>query len=194
MLLIDFTSRAATASSATISLDVRPQRGPRSCNSTQTRVFWYQWLFSTTRGERGLRENRHDLARFLWSMWAPSWKIAESEFNETVGSFENPDWVEITLSSYRHRWGWGSGDPAYEHVEAALNPAPRICVPTLMIQGEEDGANLPQGSEHKEGLFSGPYSRTRRRSFRSTRKPAKHTLDWLDGYARQRGAVRSPQS
>ena len=39
MLLIDFTSRAPTAISATISLDVRPlQRGPRSGDPRQTDI------------------------------------------------------------------------------------------------------------------------------------------------------------
>ena len=164
----------------------------QSLSWQQTRNYWYQWLFSTTRGERALRENRFELTRFLWSTWAPSWKFTESEFNETAASFENPDWVEITLSSYRHRWGWAPGDPAYERVEAALVTTPRISVPTLMIHGEEDGANTAESSEHKEELFSGPYSRILvpdAGNFVQREKPsvvAKSTLDWLDAYDRER--------
>jgi pimeloyl-ACP methyl ester carboxylesterase len=169
----------------------------QSLSWRQTRNFWYHWLFSTSRGEKALRENRRELTRFLWSSWAPSWKFTESEFNETAASFENPDWVGITLSSYRHRWGWAPGDPAYERIEASLNPAPRISVPTLMIQGDEDGANLPESSEHKQQLFSGPYSRllvSGAGHFVQREKPsivAKTILNWLDAYTDKREALRS---
>ena len=36
---------------------------------------------------------------------------------------------------------------------------PVIAVPTLMLQGSADPVALPQGSEGKEGSFSGPYER-----------------------------------
>jgi pimeloyl-ACP methyl ester carboxylesterase len=68
-------------------------------------------------------------------------------------------------------------------------------VPALILQGEENGANTPESSEHKEELFSGPYSRMLVRGaghFVQREKPsvvAKSTLDWLDAYARE--AVRN---
>jgi pimeloyl-ACP methyl ester carboxylesterase len=61
-----------------------------------------------------------------------------------------------------------------------------------MIHGEEDGANTAESSEHKEELFSGPYSRILvpdAGNFVQREKPsvvAKSTLDWLDAYDRER--------
>ena len=125
----------------------------------QIERYWYQWYMALPQGERLVRENGAALAEHAWRTWSPSWKFPTAEFRETAQSFDNPDWAEITLHSYRQRWGMAEGAPQYAGIEADMNPAPRIAVPTLVIHGAEDRATLPESSEGKQGLFSGRYHR-----------------------------------
>lgn len=125
----------------------------------QSRNYWYHWFFATPRGQAELREDRRGFARFMWNTWSPSWKFAESEFANTAASFENPDWADICVHSYRHRWGFAEGDPAYAALEAKLLETPRIMVPTLVLHGTEDGANHPSTSEEREQYFGQAYRR-----------------------------------
>ncbi|WP_343653822.1 alpha/beta hydrolase [Herbaspirillum sp.] len=125
----------------------------------QSRNYWYHWYFATERGAAELREDRRAFTRFMWHSWSPSWKFAESEFNNTAASFDNPDWVDICLHSYRHRWGFAEGDPAYAALEARLQDTPRIMVPTLVLHGAEDGANAPATSEGRDKFFGKDYRR-----------------------------------
>ena len=84
---------------------------------------------------------------------------SDQEFNLTAEAFENPDWPAVTLHSYLHRWGHAPGDPAYEHDEARLRPAPQLAVPTLVLHGAADGVNEPQSSQGRQGYFTGRYER-----------------------------------
>lgn len=55
--------------------------------------------------------------------------------------------------------GHAPGDPACAEDEAALNPAPVLDVPTLVLHGAADGVNHPDTSGGKEGFFRGRYER-----------------------------------
>ncbi|NUT60774.1 alpha/beta hydrolase [Herbaspirillum sp. C9C3] len=125
----------------------------------QARNYWYHWFLATSRGEAELRNERRALTRFMWNTWSPSWKFADSEFANTAASFDNPDWADICLHSYRHRWGFADGDPAYAALEARLQETPRIMVPTLVLHGTDDGANDPSTSEDKQQHFGNAYRR-----------------------------------
>jgi pimeloyl-ACP methyl ester carboxylesterase len=59
-----------------------------------------------------------------------------------VAAFDNPDYVEVVLHSYRHRLGHAPGDPAYEDVERLLAAQPPISAPTVTLDGQADG-NFP---------------------------------------------------
>jgi pimeloyl-ACP methyl ester carboxylesterase len=113
----------------------------------------YHWYLALDRGALLLRNERRALARFAWETWSPTWRFRDAEFEATAASFENPDWVDVVLHSYRHRWGLAPGDPSYEALEAKLSPAPRISVPTLVIHGGGDACNDPVTSEGKEAFF-----------------------------------------
>lgn len=126
---------------------------------TQARNYWYHWYMATPRGERTVREDRRAFARAMWDTWAPAGWYEPREFEGTADAFDNSDWPDITLHSYRHRWGHAPGDPAYAADEAALSPAPVLDVPTLMLHGGADGVNHPDTSAGKEHLFRGPYQR-----------------------------------
>jgi len=125
----------------------------------QARNYWYHWYMATDRGADALRKDRREFALLLWRTWSPSWHFGEGVFHDTMHAWDNPDWVDVTVHSYRHRWGLAFPDPFYAMQEERLRRDSVISVPTLTLHGTEDGANSPQSSEHKEHLFSGPYHR-----------------------------------
>lgn len=126
----------------------------------QARLYWYHWYMATARGERALRDDPKGFARIMWDTWAPagSWNN-DAEFDATAAAWDNPDFVDVTLHSYRHRWGHATGDPHYDADEAALTPAPVLNVPTLVLHGGADAVNPPQTSEGKEAFFGNRYER-----------------------------------
>jgi len=125
----------------------------------QAHRYWYHWLMATPRGDSVVRQDRRNFSRMMWDLWAPSGWYEPAEFEATADAFDNDDWPDIVLHSYRHRWGHAPGDPAYAADELALNPAPVLSVPTLMLHGEADGVSSLATSANKEAFFSGPYVR-----------------------------------
>jgi pimeloyl-ACP methyl ester carboxylesterase len=125
----------------------------------QEHRFWYQYYFHTERGRAGLQENRRALARYIWSIWSPNWNFDDATFERSAASFDNPDFVAVTIQSYRHRFGYAPGDPALEAIERPLAARPKISVPTIALQGEADGIMPPQGSEKHAAFFTGSYHR-----------------------------------
>jgi pimeloyl-ACP methyl ester carboxylesterase len=120
---------------------------------------WYQYYFHTARGRAGLTANRRDIARLLWRLWSPTWRFDETDFARTAGSFDNPDFVDVVIQSYRHRYGYAAGDPAMDGIEARLAARPLIPVPTIVLHGDCDGVSPPQGSASHARYFGGPYRR-----------------------------------
>jgi pimeloyl-ACP methyl ester carboxylesterase len=120
---------------------------------------WYQWYFHTDRGRAGLTTNRAGIARLLWRLWSPNWAFDDATFQATATSFENPDFVDVTIQSYRHRYGKAQGDPTYDDLEAALATQPPITVPTIVLHGEADGVGAPAGSIPRDHLFTGGVER-----------------------------------
>src|SRR5258707_5026222 len=120
---------------------------------------WYQWYFQPGRGKLGMEQNRREICRLLWELWCLYWKFSDVEFDETARSFDNPDFVEIVIHSYRHRHGAAPGDPALESMEQRLAGQPIIQVPTIVLHGEGDGVHPPERSAGQEKLFSGHYER-----------------------------------
>jgi pimeloyl-ACP methyl ester carboxylesterase len=125
----------------------------------QTQNYWYHWLMATPRGEKAVREDRRAFTRHIWNEWFVAYTPDADEFERTADSFENPDWADIVLHSYRVRWGHAPPDPRYGEIEAKFDPPPRQTVPTLTLHGALDPVNSPETSEGKEAFFSGPYER-----------------------------------
>jgi pimeloyl-ACP methyl ester carboxylesterase len=120
---------------------------------------WYQWYFQTERGRAGLTQNRRDIARLLWQLWSPNWRFDDATFEATAQSFDNPDFVAVTIQSYRHRYGAAQGDPAVEALEQRLAAQPKIAVPTIVLHGADDGVGPPENSEHHTRHFAAHYER-----------------------------------
>jgi pimeloyl-ACP methyl ester carboxylesterase len=87
---------------------------------------WYQHLLQTERGREGLAANRRDLCRLLWRQWSPNWDFDDATFERTAQSFDNPDFVDVVIHSYRFDFGLAAGDPIDEGLEARLREKPRI--------------------------------------------------------------------
>lgn len=125
----------------------------------QARLYWYHWYMATAHGERSLRADRRAFCRYMWDTWAPAGWYDPQEFERTAAAFEGEDWIDVVLHSYRHRWGHAEGDPHYAADEAALQPAPVLDVPTLVLHGAADGVNPPASSQGKERYFRRRYER-----------------------------------
>jgi pimeloyl-ACP methyl ester carboxylesterase len=121
--------------------------------------FWYQWYFNTARGVAGLAANRHDICRLLWKMWSPNWSFDEATYAATGAAFDNPDYVDIVIHSYRHRYKAAPSDPAYEDIERRLSLSPKITAPTVVLHGAADEVDVPETSEHHAPCFTGFYRR-----------------------------------
>ena len=120
------------------------------------RRLWYQYYFHGERGRIGLQEKRAKLCRLLWSLWSPTWRFSDATYAATRRSFANPDFVEVVVHSYRHRFALVAGDPALEELEAALAKQPPITVPAVTLEGADDGLLLePDGAEHDAHHFTG---------------------------------------
>ncbi len=131
----------------------------RPLDPEQEHRFWYQYYFHTERGRAGLQANRRGMARLLWRLWSPNWAFGEAALDESARAFDNPDFVEVVIHSYRHRYGYAPGDPALEGIEARLAAQPRIAVPTIAPHGAADGVGPLETSERHARHFSGPYER-----------------------------------
>ncbi|MGJ4940106.1 alpha/beta fold hydrolase [Bradyrhizobium sp. HKCCYLS1011] len=101
--------------------------------------YWYQWYFQIERGRAGLAASRREIARTLWAQWSPNWRFDDETFARTAAAFDNPDYVDVVIHSYRHRYGLAEGDPRYAEIENRLAAQPVITVPAITLDGDGDG-------------------------------------------------------
>jgi pimeloyl-ACP methyl ester carboxylesterase len=120
---------------------------------------WYQYYFHSERGRAGLTRNRRDLCRLLWHLWSPNWQFDDATYERTAPSFDNPDFVDVVIHSYRHRFALVAGDPSVEPTEQQLAARPRITVPTVVLHGSHNGVAPARSSERHTAQFAGPYER-----------------------------------
>jgi pimeloyl-ACP methyl ester carboxylesterase len=125
----------------------------------QARAYWYQWYFGHALGRAALAADRRGFCRLLWTTWSPGWSFREEDFDVTAQSFENPDFVDVAVHCYRHRWGGVPGDPRYGHAQKLLAALPAITAATTVLHGANDQATLTASTEGCEHLFRGSYVR-----------------------------------
>jgi len=111
---------------------------PQPAPAEVEREFWYQWYFNTERGRAGLAANRRSLCKLLWQTWSPGWHFSDEEYNRTAPSFDNPDFVDVVIHSYRHRNGNAPGDPRFLAVEHELAKRPPIAARSILLYGATD--------------------------------------------------------
>ena len=120
---------------------------------------WYQYYFHGERGRAGLAKNRRELCKLLWKLWSPNWRFDDATYERTAVSFDNPDFVDVVIHSYRHRYALVPGDPAVEDTERRLAAQPPITVPTVVMEGGGDGVMGVGGTAHHRKHFTGAYER-----------------------------------
>jgi pimeloyl-ACP methyl ester carboxylesterase len=125
----------------------------------QEHRLWYQYYFHTERGRAGLQANRREFCKLLWRLWSPNWRFDDATFERSAKSFDNPDFVDIVIQSYRHRFGYAPGDPALEPFERRLASRPSITVPSIVLQGEGDGVAVATATDAQARFFTGPNRR-----------------------------------
>jgi pimeloyl-ACP methyl ester carboxylesterase len=134
-------------------------RAAKPADPEQEHRFWYQYYFHTERGRAGLTTMRDELCRLLWRLWSPTWKFDEETYDRTAKSFDNPDFVDVVIHSYRHRYGNIDGDPRYAAIESRLAGLPKINIPSIVVHGAVDGVNPPEKTEAHGKYFGNRYER-----------------------------------
>jgi pimeloyl-ACP methyl ester carboxylesterase len=129
-----------------------PRSGQPAAPDMEYRL-WYQYYFHAERGRAGLLANRRELCRLLWRLWSPAWKFTDADYERTAPAFDNPDFVDVVIHSYRHRHALAQGDPAVEAIERLLEAQPAIAVPAITLQGDADGVS--GGAPPAAGRFTG---------------------------------------
>jgi len=120
-------------------------------------ALWYQYYFQLERGRAGLAANRREIAKILWKQWSPSWAFDDACFERTAIAYDNPDYVDVVVHSYRHRYGVVEGDPQYADIQRRLAALPVITVPSITMDGADDGVIAPT-----DGAASAPKFTARR--------------------------------
>ncbi len=121
-------------------------------------MLWYQYYFHSERGRAGLEKDRRAVTRLLWRQWSPTWRFSQEEFERSAAAFDNPDFVEVVIQSYRHRFALAAGDPAYLEIEARLATQPPISIPTVTFDGADDGVRAPSQPQAFAHKFTGARS------------------------------------
>ena len=112
---------------------------------------WYQYYFQLERGRAGLAANRREIAKILWTAMVAELAVRRCLFRATAIAHDNPDYVDVVIHSYRHRFGLAEGDPQYAELQRRL-------------------AALP--ADHRAGDHAGRCGRRRRAATDGTRQRA----------------------
>lgn len=118
---------------------------------------WYHWFMATERGAQAVRDDRRGFTHLHWDNWSPPGWFDETTFEAVAASFDNPDWVEVTLHSYRARWDEALPDPASQWLEAKVKQTKTLPLPALYFQGAVDGVNPPAAARSVSEKFTGPF-------------------------------------
>ena len=104
----------------------------------------------------GLTQNRRAICRLLWEEWSPTWRFSNEAFEKTATSFENPDFVDVTIHSYRHRNGGAHGEARFADTERRLAARPKVSVPAIVMYGNTDTvAGAPPAESTDRNNFTG---------------------------------------
>jgi pimeloyl-ACP methyl ester carboxylesterase len=120
-------------------------------------AWWYQFYFATEHGRAGYEKNRHDFNKLIWKTASPKWAFSDAEFDRSAASFDNPDHVDVVIHNYRWRQSLADGEARYDDIERHLATGPVIAVPTIVLEGDANGAPHATGDAAFRKKFTGPY-------------------------------------
>lgn len=117
---------------------------------------WYFYYFLTERGRAGLTANRREIAKVIWTRNSPKWHFNDAMLDRAAVAFDNPDYVDVVLHSYRHRLGLAPSYPPYDESENLLAALPVITVPVVTLDGLADGNFPATDGSTSARFFTGP--------------------------------------
>ncbi len=118
---------------------------------------WYHWFMATARGAQAVRDDRRGFAHRHWVNWGPKGWFDEATFDRVARSWDNPDWIDVTLHSYRARWDEAEPDPNSVWLEDKIRATKTLSVPAIYIHGAVDGVNPPEAAKSVPNKFTGPF-------------------------------------
>lgn len=118
--------------------------------------FWYFFYFATERGRAGLQANRREIARVIWTRNSPNWRLDDAALERAAVAFDNPDYVDVVLHSYRHRLGLAPSHPPYHEIEREIAAQPAITIPAVTLDGLADGNFPATDGSGSARHFTGP--------------------------------------
>ena len=119
---------------------------------------WYHWFMATGRGATAVRADHKGFARIHWNNWSPPGWYEEATFDRVARSWQNPDWADVTLHSYRARWDEAEPDPSSRWLEDKVKATKTLSLPAMYFQGAVDGVNPPSASKDVPRKFTGPFA------------------------------------
>jgi pimeloyl-ACP methyl ester carboxylesterase len=123
----------------------------------QAQRYWYHWFMATQRGAAAVAADPIGFARVHWENWgSPGW-FDEAEFERTAASWNNPDFVPVTLHSYRSRWDEAAPDASSAWLAEKVAATPRLTLPAAFVWGEADGVTAPPSAHAAAAKFGGPF-------------------------------------
>ncbi|MCK8784786.1 alpha/beta hydrolase [Roseomonas sp. NAR14] len=133
-------------------------RAARPAAPAMEHRLWYQYYFHGERGRAGLEKDRRAFCRLLWQLWSPTWRFDDATYERSAAAFDNPDFVDVVIHSYRHRFALVEGDPACLDIERRLAAQPPIAVPAITLDGDADGVSSIGGTASHARRFTGPHA------------------------------------
>ncbi len=121
-------------------------------------AWWYQFYLATEHGRLGYERNRAEFAKLIWRTASPKWAFDDATFNRSAASFDNPDHVDVVVHNYRWRQSLADGERIYDDLERRLAAGPTIAVPTIVLEGDANGAPHFVGDSAFRYKFTGPYA------------------------------------
>jgi pimeloyl-ACP methyl ester carboxylesterase len=118
--------------------------------------WWYQYYFATEHGRLGYKKYRHDFSKLIWKLASPQWNFDDATFDRSAAAFDNPDHVAVVIHNYRWRLALAEGEAKYEDLEKRLAQGPVISVPTITMEGDDNGAPHPEPAAYAK-MFTGKY-------------------------------------
>ena len=118
---------------------------------------WYHWFMATARGAQAVHDDPKGFAHLHWENWGPPGWFDEATFAKVAKSWDNPDFVAVTIHSYRARWDEEVPDPASLWLENKIRATKRLSLPAMYFNGEADGVNPPATARDVPAKFDGRF-------------------------------------
>ena len=120
------------------------------------RSTWYQYYFRSARGRAGLTADRRGLNSLLWNLWSPQLNFDLPTCECSASAFDNADFVDVVIHSYRRRFGLMTGNFALTDINRRQAAQPPITVPSITFNGADNVVCPPARAGQHARRVTGP--------------------------------------